>query len=102
MISTVKRDRPGNIGKPLSYDLGATAYSASDQPQHCKEKVAYVKQIIAKDVLKLRPASWNASTLNPREHRFPHPSMKRELAVGTSIRAEIDYRAEVLPKRDPV
>jgi hypothetical protein len=22
MISTVKRDRPGNIGKPLSYDLG--------------------------------------------------------------------------------
>jgi hypothetical protein len=28
--------------------------------------------------------------------------MKRELSVGTSIRAEIDYRAEVLPKRDPV
>jgi hypothetical protein len=102
MISTVKRDRPGNIGKPLSYDLNDTAYSANDQPQQCKEKVAYVKQLIAKDTLKQRPASWNASTLNPREHRFPHPSMKRELSVGTSIRAEIDYRAEVLPKRDPV
>jgi hypothetical protein len=42
------------------------------------------------------------STLNPREARFPDPSMKRELSVGTSIRAEIDYRAEAVPKRDPV
>jgi hypothetical protein len=40
--------------------------------------------------------------LNPRESRFPDPSIKRVLSVGTSIKAEIDYRAEVLPKRDPV
>lgn len=48
------------------------------------------------------PPSFSFSTLNPREQRFPHPSMKRELSVGTSIKADIDYRAEVLPKRDPV
>ena len=42
------------------------------------------------------------STINPREARFPDPCMKRELSVGISIRPEIDYRAEVVPKRDPV
>jgi hypothetical protein len=38
----------------------------------------------------------------PFAPRFPDTNLKRSLHVGTSIKAEIDQRAERVPKRDPI
>uniref|UniRef100_A0A7S0Y6H2 Uncharacterized protein n=1 Tax=Hemiselmis andersenii TaxID=464988 RepID=A0A7S0Y6H2_HEMAN len=111
--------RPGHSGQPLNYVDTHKAYDgAYDVPQKAKHAKLQVLHFLDPDTLGTKKVPWNNMTtpsgpfadhrgpLNqgtmPFAPRFPDPSRKRALHVGTSIKVEIDKRAERIPKRDPV
>mmetsp|Transcript_40678 Transcript_40678/g.79647 ORF Transcript_40678/g.79647 Transcript_40678/m.79647 type:complete len:341 (+) Transcript_40678:95-1117(+) len=111
--------RPGHTGQPLNYVDTQKAYDGSyDVPQKAKHAKLQVLHFLDPDILGTKKVPWNCMTtpsgpyadhrgpLNqgtmPFAPRFPDPSRKRTLHVGTSIKVEIDKRAERIPKRDPV
>mmetsp|Transcript_10754 Transcript_10754/g.22191 ORF Transcript_10754/g.22191 Transcript_10754/m.22191 type:complete len:339 (+) Transcript_10754:230-1246(+) len=109
--------RPGHFGQPVDYADTATAYHSSDVPQDATIAKKQALHFLNPDILELNKKAWNCSVKPggpfpsdrgpqhkgmPFAPRFPDPCLKRTLAIGTSIKAEIDYRAEKLPKRDPI
>jgi hypothetical protein len=109
--------RPGHAGQPLNYADTSTAYRLDDVPVHARTAKQQILHFLDPDILKRKKQPWNSMTTPagpyPDDHgpmnkgmpfapRFPDPSLKRSLHVGTSTRAEIDQRAEKIPKRDPI
>ena len=109
--------RPGNIGQQVDFADTATAYRNDDVPIKAKLARQQVLHFMDPDILQRKKQPWNNGTkpsgpypfdhgpLNkgmPFAPRFPDPSAKRSLHVGTSIKPEIDQRAEKIPKRDPI
>ena len=109
--------RPGNIGQQVDFADTATAYRNDDVPIKAKLARQQALHFMDPDILQRKKQPWNNGTkpsgpypfdhgpLNkgmPFAPRFPDPSAKRSLHVGTSIKPEIDQRAEKIPKRDPI
>ena len=111
--------RPGHFGQSLDYGDTASAYDpANDIPLNAKNAKRQIHEtFLDANILGLKKAPWNNLTKPdgpfPSDHgpwhkgmpfapKFPDRSLKRVLSVGISTRPEIDYRAEHLPKRDPV
>mmetsp|Transcript_11413 Transcript_11413/g.22975 ORF Transcript_11413/g.22975 Transcript_11413/m.22975 type:complete len:339 (+) Transcript_11413:350-1366(+) len=109
--------RPGHFGQPTDYADTATAYQLTDIPENAITAKKQALHFLNPDILELNKKPWNNLTKPsgpfapdhgphykgmPFAPRFPDPCHKRTLSIGTSIKAEIDYRAEKLPKRDPI
>jgi len=109
--------RPGHYGQPLDYSDTALAYRNEDVPEIAKTAKKQILHFLDPDILQNKKIPWNYMTTPsgpwPHDHgpmnkgmpfapRFPDPAAKRSLHIGTSIKAEIDQRAEKLPKRDPI
>ena len=109
--------RPGHHGQQLNYADTALAYRSEDVPEFAKTAKKQMLHFLDPDILQRKKIPWNNLTTPsgpyPWDHgpmnkgmpfapRFPHPSVKRSLHVGTSIKPEIDQRAEKIPKRDPI
>ena len=109
--------RPGHIGQPIEYADTALAYRSEDVPSVAKTAKKQMLHFLDPDILQRKKAPWNNLTTPdgpfPQDHgpmnkgmpfapRFPDPAAKRSLHIGTSIKPEIDQRAERIPKRDPI
>lgn len=110
--------RPGHTGQALNFVDSHQAYDKdTDIPLKAKHAKQQMLHFLDPDILGTRKQPWNNLTKPsgpfpdhrgpmhygmPFAPRFPDPSKKRSLHIGTSIRPEIDQRAERLPKRDPV
>lgn len=110
--------RPGHAGQSLNYVDTDKAYVNADLPIMAKHARQQILHFLDPDILGTKKKPWNNMTtpsgpyadhrgpMNqgtmPFAPRFPDPSRKRSLHIGTSIKAEIDKRAERIPKRDPV
>jgi hypothetical protein len=110
--------RPGHTGQPLNYVDTDKAYISHDVPIKNVNARKQILHFLDPDILGTKKKPWNNMTtpsgpfadhrgpMNqgtmPFAPRFPDPSRKRSLHIGTSTRAEIDKRAESIPKRDPV
>mmetsp|Transcript_33893 Transcript_33893/g.71134 ORF Transcript_33893/g.71134 Transcript_33893/m.71134 type:complete len:338 (-) Transcript_33893:47-1060(-) len=110
-------NRPGHVGQNLEYADTAAAYEPSDVPLKAVIAKKQIQHFLDADHLGLKKQPWNNLTKPdgpfPGDHgpwhdgmpfstKFPDRNLKRTLSIGTSIKAEIDFRAERLPKRDPV
>mmetsp|Transcript_56212 Transcript_56212/g.133500 ORF Transcript_56212/g.133500 Transcript_56212/m.133500 type:complete len:340 (-) Transcript_56212:51-1070(-) len=109
--------RPGHLGQPVDYPDTYKAYGVEDVPARSKSAKTFMLDFVAPKILGDKKVAWNCLTTPsgpwptdrgpfhygmPFAPRFPDSNLKRTLHIGTSIKAEIDQRAERLPKRDPV
>lgn len=109
--------RPGHVGQPIDYADTALAYRSEDVPEVARIAKKQALHFLDPDILQRKKIPWNCMTTPsgpfPQDHgqmnkgmpfapRFPDTALKRVLHIGTSIKAEIDQRAEKIPKRDPI
>mmetsp|Transcript_7149 Transcript_7149/g.16366 ORF Transcript_7149/g.16366 Transcript_7149/m.16366 type:complete len:339 (-) Transcript_7149:1671-2687(-) len=109
--------KPGHFGQPIEYADTAASYSHDDIPEKAKLAKKQILHFLDPNILELKKKPWNNLTQPsgpfPSDHgplyqgmpfqpKFPNASLKRTLHVGTSTKPEIDFRAEKIPKRDPI
>jgi len=92
---------PGRARAQLNYGLEEVTHHQETIPPKAKAAKAHIVHWSNADILGSEKPSWNASTVD-RDCRFPDPAVKRVLSTGYSIRPDIDPRAEVVLKRDPI
>ena len=87
----------GRALRSVNFPRGARAYEKDDIPKHNLASKKEVQAAKVPDMLGIKKAGWNNSTVSENMYRFPdRPDMRTLAAYDSHKRADYNYRAETL------